>query len=510
MKASLLRRRPQPVAAVPVQRHPRLHHRRRLPSCPRRVAHAPLEPQLRRHPLRRQPVRDDRSVLDAADDEGARRSTTGSGTRPARSNSSNPDAAPSMPISASTSTVLDELRAATATGGKTLRWFDTDIVDRNGEVVARVRKQLYVRRKPGIASRRIRPKTRLIPTETDTARHHESTNITRCDDHVVSFLQRRRMLPFPRQGAAMSADRIQQRQRIATTGDHRLPLAQGDQPRWHVDRVPGRPDRVVARSRHQGDAAAGTGRRSQPSPLRERSAHDRAPRASQHRQHPRGRPHPRRPALLRDAVSAARPSRPARPEQGRTARGRDRARRCCRRSTTRMGAAWSIATSRPRTCCSTTASACCSPTSASPCARGFGPRVTAAGLAVGSTAYMAPEQARGEDVDGRADLYSLGVLLWEMLTGRLPFEAADALSMAVMHAQDPIPKTAATPAPLAALHEPRAGQAGRRSASRTPHRWPPRSAMCCNASRGPAHSRYFDRLRPARALGDAGRGPRWR
>ena len=66
--------------------------------------------------------------------------------------------------------------------------------------------------------------------------------------------------------------------------------------------------------------------------------------------------------------------------------------------------------------------------------------MTAAGLAVGSTAYMAPEQARGEDVDGRADLYSLGVLLWEMLTGRLPFEAADALSMAVMHAQDPIPK----------------------------------------------------------------------
>lgn len=72
--------------------------------------------------------------------------------------------------------------------------------------------------------------------------------------------------------------------------------------------------------------------------------------------------------------------------------------------------------------------------------RGFGPRVTAAGLAVGSTAYMAPEQARGEDVDGRADLYSLGVLAWEMVTGHLPFRAADALSMAVMHAQDPIPR----------------------------------------------------------------------
>lgn len=69
-----------------------------------------------------------------------------------------------------------------------------------------------------------------------------------------------------------------------------------------------------------------------------------------------------------------------------------------------------------------------------------GARMTATGLAVGSTAYMAPEQARGEVVDGRADLYALGVLIWEMLAGKLPYEAADALSMAVMHAKDPIPK----------------------------------------------------------------------
>ncbi|QNP40218.1 bifunctional serine/threonine-protein kinase/formylglycine-generating enzyme family protein [Lysobacter solisilvae (ex Woo and Kim 2020)] len=69
-----------------------------------------------------------------------------------------------------------------------------------------------------------------------------------------------------------------------------------------------------------------------------------------------------------------------------------------------------------------------------------GARMTGTGMAVGSTAYMAPEQARGEVVDGRADLYALGVLIWEMLTGKLPFEAPDALSMAVMHAQDPVPK----------------------------------------------------------------------
>ena len=45
--------------------------------------------------------------------------------------------------------VLDELRDATADGTRHLRWFGTDVMDAGGEVVARVRKQLYVRRKPG-------------------------------------------------------------------------------------------------------------------------------------------------------------------------------------------------------------------------------------------------------------------------------------------------------------------------------------------------------------------------
>lgn len=72
--------------------------------------------------------------------------------------------------------------------------------------------------------------------------------------------------------------------------------------------------------------------------------------------------------------------------------------------------------------------------------RGHGTRVTMTGLAVGSTAYMAPEQARGQQVDHRADLYSVGVLAWEMLTGELPYKADDALAMAIMHAQNPLPK----------------------------------------------------------------------
>lgn len=67
-------------------------------------------------------------------------------------------------------------------------------------------------------------------------------------------------------------------------------------------------------------------------------------------------------------------------------------------------------------------------------------RITTAGLALGSGGYMAPEQARGESVDGRADLYSVGVLAYELLTGRLPYLSPDPLALALMHAQDPIPR----------------------------------------------------------------------
>ncbi len=70
----------------------------------------------------------------------------------------------------------------------------------------------------------------------------------------------------------------------------------------------------------------------------------------------------------------------------------------------------------------------------------FESRVTTQDKMLGSTGYMSPEQARRQDLDGRADLYSLGVVCYELLTGELPFHGADALSVAIAHMQDPIPR----------------------------------------------------------------------
>ena len=67
--------------------------------------------------------------------------------------------------------------------------------------------------------------------------------------------------------------------------------------------------------------------------------------------------------------------------------------------------------------------------------------VTRAGSTLGTAAYMAPEQIRGGEVDSRADIYSLGILLYELVSGRLPFDGTHRLAILSAHLTE-------TPRPL--------------------------------------------------------------
>jgi serine/threonine protein kinase len=58
---------------------------------------------------------------------------------------------------------------------------------------------------------------------------------------------------------------------------------------------------------------------------------------------------------------------------------------------------------------------------------------------IGTPAYMAPEQASGEPIDGRADIYALGVILYEMVTGKQPYQADTPLALAIKHITEPVP-----------------------------------------------------------------------
>jgi serine/threonine protein kinase/predicted ATPase len=68
-----------------------------------------------------------------------------------------------------------------------------------------------------------------------------------------------------------------------------------------------------------------------------------------------------------------------------------------------------------------------------------GPNITQAGTICGTPAYMSPEQIMGEELDGRSDVYGLGCVIFEMLTGEVPFEEEKAMDVVVAHLRRPPP-----------------------------------------------------------------------
>ena len=66
-------------------------------------------------------------------------------------------------------------------------------------------------------------------------------------------------------------------------------------------------------------------------------------------------------------------------------------------------------------------------------------RLTGTGMSIGTPHYMSPEQARAQALDGRSDLYSLGIVAYQCLTGTVPYDGEDSFSIGYAHIMDPLP-----------------------------------------------------------------------
>ncbi len=66
-------------------------------------------------------------------------------------------------------------------------------------------------------------------------------------------------------------------------------------------------------------------------------------------------------------------------------------------------------------------------------------KLTSSGAVMGTPAYMSPEQGAGQPLDGRSDIYSLGIIFYEMITGQVPYQAETPIAIVFKHIQDPLP-----------------------------------------------------------------------
>src|SRR6266850_6833006 len=68
-----------------------------------------------------------------------------------------------------------------------------------------------------------------------------------------------------------------------------------------------------------------------------------------------------------------------------------------------------------------------------------GQKLTGTGMSIGTPHYMSPEQARAQPIDGRSDIYSLGIVAYQCLTGTVPYDGEDSFSIGYKHIMEPIP-----------------------------------------------------------------------
>ena len=112
--------------------------------------------------------------------------------------------------------------------------------------------------------------------------------------------------------------------------------------------------------------------------------------------------------------------------------------------------------------------------------------LTRTDMLVGSADYLSPEQADGRPVDARTDVYSLGIVLYECLTGELPFRGDGFVAVAMKHCSEPLPdpRSVTRPCPTGSPRSPCAPRRRTRScASRTGRAWWPPSRRAPTAAR---------------------------
>ena len=111
--------------------------------------------------------------------------------------------------------------------------------------------------------------------------------------------------------------------------------------------------------------------------------------------------------------------------------------------------------------------------------------LTETGRVLGTTDYVSPEQAMGQDVDARSDIYSLGVVLYEMLTGEVPFQAETLVGVAMKHVNEQMPDVQERrPEVSSALAAVSSGRRPRTRAALSGH-----GRRCSPTSRGRSRSR---------------------